>query len=80
MVQDVLYQKVNQLPFELQHEVSDFVEFLLRKYHTPQHSNRREKILSFAGAFNEMDEDDYSEFMDDMKQTRENTFNRNIPL
>jgi hypothetical protein len=80
MVQDVLYQKVNQLPFELQHEVSDFVEFLLRKYHIPQHGDRRKKILSFAGAFNEMNEDDYNDFLDDMKQTRENTFNRNITL
>jgi predicted transcriptional regulator YheO len=45
-----------------------------------QEDSQRQKILSFAGAFSDMNEETYSMFMNEIKQTRNNTFNRNIAL
>jgi hypothetical protein len=43
-------------------------------------SAAREKILSFAGIFNDMNAKDYSDFVEELGKTRKNTFNRGIAL
>lgn len=40
----------------------------------------RKKILSFAGAFNDLSNDDYSEYLEQTKKTRANLFDRKIDL
>jgi hypothetical protein len=45
-----------------------------------QPANQREKILSYAGAFNDMSEEDYSIFLNEVERTRNDMFNRDMTL
>lgn len=40
---------------------------------------RRKKILSFAGAFSDMKEDDYADFVAELKKTREKILSDRLP-
>ncbi len=42
--------------------------------------NLRKKILSFGGAFSDMSCDDYSDFLNQTRETRTKLFDRNIEL
>ena len=56
---------MKQLPPEALLQLQDFAEFLAGKY---------KKILSFAGAWKDMDETDFNSLMDDVYKRRENSF------
>lgn len=47
---------------------------------TKKSDKRREKILSFAGAFGELPEKDYNDFLQHTKNTRDNLFDRDVNL
>ncbi len=43
-------------------------------------ASNRKKILSFAGCFSDMTEEDYSDFIHEVQKTRNNLFDRDINL
>lgn len=47
---------------------------------TNQSERTRKKILSFGGAFRDMSNEDYSDFLNQTKITRTKLFDRNIEL
>jgi len=64
MATTILEQKVNQLPFEALHEVSDFLDFLIYKYHD------RKQVKPYAGCMKGTVlwmSDDFNEPLEDFK-------------
>jgi len=59
-------------------ELYQFVHSLFPK--NKKTDDTRKKILSFGGAFSDMDANDYHEFVDHTKKTRMNLFSRNVDL
>lgn len=47
---------------------------------TKKSGNRNKKIMSFAGSFGEMKDDDFMSFLNHTKQTRKNLFDRDFDL
>ena len=47
---------------------------------TKQKESLRKKILSFGGAFSDMSNEDYSDFLNQTKKTRTKLFERRIDL
>lgn len=47
---------------------------------TKKSDKRRKKILSFAGAFGDMPEKDYNDFLQHTKDIRDNLFDRDLNL
>lgn len=68
----------NMLPPEAQREVSDFIEFIAKKYlkKKSQKERAKEKILGFSGAWKDMKEEDFHEFLDDIHNRRSTFFSR----
>ena len=64
METSVLYQKVHQLPFSMQQELLDYVEFLLRKSH--DRTLRKPRAGCMKGTFTYMS-DDFNAPLDDFK-------------
>ncbi|MDR1681004.1 MAG: DUF2281 domain-containing protein [Prevotellaceae bacterium] len=62
----VLYEKVHQLPFSMQQEVLDYIEFLLHKSH--QHISSRKPFAGcMKGTFTYMS-DDFNAPLDDFNE------------
>ncbi len=73
-----IIKEIKDVPVSRLEELYQFVHSL-----TPRNKKTediRKKILSFGGAFSNMDENDYNEFVDHTKQTRKNLFNCNVDL
>lgn len=67
------------LPSQARQEAMDFVEFLAQKYMQKQSQppvSTAQKILSFAGAWKDMDEAEYQSLMNDITQRRTNKSTR----
>jgi hypothetical protein len=43
-------------------------------------TDRKDKILSFAGSFNELSQTDYDDFVNETKKIRANLFDRELSL
>jgi len=65
------------LPPEAKQEVFDFVEFLAQKYLKKQStSDRAKRILSFAGSWKDMNENDFQGLENEIYERREKSFSR----
>lgn len=65
------------LPPEAKREVRHFAEFLAQKYLKKQKSNgAKNKIMSFAGAWKDLSDNDFQDLIDDVYQRREKSFSR----
>ncbi len=55
---------------------------IIHSFHTNTRKGGKEnkEILSFAGSFGDLSKSDYKDFVDHIKQARENLFDRNINL
>ena len=69
-LKDVPVNRLEEL-YQLVHSMSRKVE---------QTEARRKKVLSFAGSFSDMSNDDYADFINYIQKNRENLFNRDIKL
>ena len=69
-------ETINMLPPEAKQEVTDFVESVARKYREADVNSQTAKddILKFAGAWKDMDDKDYEEFIQDIYQRRKLSF------
>jgi hypothetical protein len=73
-----LLREINDLPADRLEEVYQFVHSI-KKEKKGIKSNRT-KVLSFAGMFGDMTRAEYSEFKKGIKETRQNSFNRNVDI
>jgi hypothetical protein len=66
------------LPPEAKQEVVDFVEFIARKYlkKKPKVTHPKKEILSFAGSWKDLDENDFQSLISDIYERREKSFTR----
>lgn len=69
-IQNII-DELQDVPEEKIDELYQFVHFLASNKNL---KNNKEKIMSFAGAFNDMSDEDYSDFVRQTKETRNNIF------
>lgn len=75
---NTILKEIKDVPVSRLEELYQFVNSLTPK--TKQTDAKRKKILSFGGAFSDMGNKDYSEFISQTKKTRTKLFDRNIDL
>lgn len=72
-----ILKELKNVPANRLDEVYSYVHSLAEKEET---SSLKDQILSFAGAFNDMDEKDYEDFVAETKNIRSNLFDREFSL
>jgi hypothetical protein len=75
---NAILKEIKDVPANRLEELYQFVHSLTPA--TKQTNSLRKKILSFGGAFSEMSNEDYADFLNQTKTSRLNLFNRNIEL
>jgi len=75
---NTIIREMKDVPIDRLNELYQFVHSLSSK--TKQTENLRKKILSYGGAFSDMSNIDYSDFIEETKKSRSNLFDRNIQL
>jgi len=75
---NVILKEMKDVPVNRLEELYQFVHSLTPS--TKQTESLRKKILSFGGAFSDMSEKDYSDFLNNTKKSRAKLFDRNIDL
>jgi hypothetical protein len=73
-----IINELKEVPVNQLEEVYQLVHSLSRKVDRTE--SRREKILSFAGSFSDMSNDEYADFLNYIQESRKNLFNRDIEL
>lgn len=74
-----ILKEIKDVPVNRYEELYQLVRSLTNKNKSVD-EDLRKKILSFGGAFSDMSDKDYAEYVDRTKQTRKNNFDRNINL
>jgi hypothetical protein len=74
----VINETLKLLPPEAIQEVADFAEFLAQKYFKKQTkiNSAKKKILNLAGAWKDMNDNDFQTFINDVYERREKSFTR----
>lgn len=75
---NTILKEIKEVPVNRLEELYQFVHSLTPK--TKQTESLRKKILSFGGAFSDMSNKDYSDFLNQTKKTRTQLFDCNIDL
>jgi hypothetical protein len=75
---NTILKEIKEVPVNRLEELYQFVHSLTPK--AKKTETLRKKILSFGGAFSDMSEKDYSEFVTETKKIRGNLFDRNVDL
>ena len=75
---NAILKEMKDVPSNRLEELYQFIHSLTPK--TKKNESARKKILSFAGAFSDMSNKDYSDFLSQTKKARTNLFDRNINL
>lgn len=75
-IQNII-DELQDVPEEKIDELYQFVHFLAVNKNL---KNNKEKIMSFAGAFSDMSDEDYNDLVRHTQETRSNNFNRNFTL
>jgi uncharacterized protein YPO0396 len=77
-----ILKEVNTLPANQLEEVYQLIHSLTTTtmLQNKKTDARHKKILSFAGAFNDMNDKDYTDFTDKLNETRKQLFDRNIEI
>ncbi len=74
MTLNAILKEMRDIPVNRLEELYEYVHSLNPK--TKKTENLRKKILSFGGAFSDMNEKDYSAFLNETKKTRTKLFDR----
>ena len=72
-----ILKELKNVPSNRLDEVYSYVHSLAEKEETPP---LKDQILSFAGAFNDMEEKDYDDFVAETKNIRSTLFDREFSL
>lgn len=75
---NTILKEMKDVPVSRLEELYQFVHALTPK--PKQKESLRRKILSFGGAFSDMTNKDYADFLSQTKKTRAKIFDRNIDL
>ena len=75
---NAILKEMKDVPVNRLEELYQFIHSLTPK--TKPTDKLRKKILSFGGAFSDMSNKDYTEFLNQTKKIRANLFDRNIDL
>lgn len=75
---NTILEELNDVPEDKLSELHNFINSL--KISTKKSEKKRKKILSFAGAFNDISQNDYDDFVKETKKTRAELFEREIKL
>ena len=75
---NTILKELKDVPVNRLEELYQFVHSLTPK--TRQTETLRKKIISFGGAFSDMSNKDYSDFLNQTKKTRRSLFDRDIDL
>jgi len=75
---NAILKEMKDIPAERMEDLYQYVHSL--SSNTKQTEKVRKKILSFSGAFSDMSEEDYIDFLSQTKKLRTNLFDRNIEL
>ena len=73
-----ILKEMKEIPADRLDELYQFVHSLTPK--SKKNEKVRKKILSFGGAFSDMSEEDYSDFLNQTKKVRTDLFDRNIDI
>ena len=71
-------KEVKELPLEQREELYHIIHSINPK--AKQQGKLRKKILSYAGAFSDMNEKDYSEFVESTHTTRAKFFTKTVEV
>ena len=75
---DTILKELKNVPAERLQDVYSYIHSL--RTNTKQTGKTSEKILSFAGSFGDMPAQDYNDFLDHTKNTRNDLFDRDINI
>jgi hypothetical protein len=75
---NAILKEMKDVPVNRLEELYQFVHTLTPK--TKQTETLRKKILSFGGAFSDMTNKDYADYLNQTKKSRTKLFDRNIDL
>lgn len=75
---NTILKEMKDVPVDRLEELYQFVHSLKTKSESTEYL--RKKILSFGGAFGDMSNNDYADFLNYTKETRGNLFDRNISI
>ncbi|NCA85377.1 MAG: hypothetical protein EOM83_07355 [Clostridia bacterium] len=73
-----ILKEIKDVPVNRLEELYQLIHSLTPK--TKQSDSLRKKILSFGGAFGDMSEKDYADYLNQTKKVRTQLFDRNIDL
>ena len=75
---NTILKELKNVPVDRLEDLYSIIHSL--RANTKKSEKRSKKILSFAGAFDDMAEKDYNDFLNQAKDTRNNLFDRDINL
>ncbi len=75
---DTIFKEIKNVPVNRLEDLYSFINSL--KTNSKTTKENRNKILSFAGSFNNMNQEDYDDFIEESRKTRNELFDRNIDL
>jgi hypothetical protein len=78
MTLNTILKEMKDVPVNRLEELYQFIHSMTPS--TKRTENLRKKILSYGGAFSDMSDSDYSDFLNQTKKTRTGLFDRNINL
>lgn len=75
---NTILREMKDVPVSRLEELYQFVHSMTSV--TKHSENQRKKILSYGGAFSDMSDTDYSDFLEQTKKTRAKLFDRNMDV
>jgi hypothetical protein len=76
---NIIIEEIKNVPIDKLEELYQFVHSLTVSTQIDA-ENKRQAILSFGGAFSNMSDDDYADYVKYIQKTRNELFDRNITL
>jgi hypothetical protein len=78
LILENIIKEIKSVPEERLEEIYEFIHSLNQK--PVDKKSNRDKVIAFGGAFKDMSEADYLDYLTHTEQARKNLFNRNIDL
>ena len=75
---NMILKELKNVPVDRLEDLYSIIHSL--RANTKKSDKTRKKILSFAGSFSDMSENDYNDFLQQTKNARNNLFDRDINL
>lgn len=75
---NTIFKELKNVPVERLEDLYSIIHSL--QANTKKSDKRSKEVLSFAGTFGDMSENDYNDFLRQVKQTRNDLFDRDVNL